>query len=165
MGRLPDTYADRRITARDPYAMYGELAIVSGQTPVEFPPATFQCSTDRPLEIHRVIPRVYALDDGGVFLEPQPDQEVLAGLVRMSIVLNARDEILTRGDPRIGALTKGEAERTWEWADPEYLEKSTGFTVTISASTFPTIDGLASLLVGLDFQGYKITIHAPTNNR
>lgn len=165
MGRLPNTYADRPIMARDPYAMYGELAITSGQAPTEFPPATFQCQTDRPLEIHRLIPRVYALDGQGVFLEPQPDQDLLAGLVRISIQVNNRQESVTRGDPRINALTKGSAERTWEWADPEYLERSTGFTVVVSGSTFPAIDGLASLLVGLNFEGFKITIHPATNNR
>lgn len=165
MGRLPNTYADRPIYDRDPYAMYGELALTSGSTPREFPPATFQCGTDKPLELHRLIPRLYALDAQGVMLPTQPDQDLLAGLIKISIKVTNREQAMTRVPTPIGALTKGSAERTWEWADPEYLERSTGFTVVIEASTFPAIANLDSILVGLTFEGFMIVIAPPTNNR
>ncbi len=165
MGRLPNTYADRPIMDRDPYAMYGELALTSGATPHEFPAATFQCGTDKPLEFHRLIPRLYALDENGVLLPTQPDQELLAGLIKISIKITAREQAMTRVPTRIGTLTKGSAERTWEWADPEYLERSTGFSVTIEASTFPAIAGLDSILVCLTFEGFMIVIAPPTGNR
>lgn len=165
MGRLPNTYANRTITDRDPYVMYGELTLTTGQAAREFPPATFQCGTDKPLEIHRLIPRVYALDNNGVMLVAQPNQDLLAGLVRITVKILNKEQAMTRGPTRINAITKGEAERTWEFADPTYLERSTGFTVTIEASTFPAIDGLVSLLVGLSFEGFMIVIAPATNNR
>lgn len=165
MGRLPSTYAGRPILDRDPYVMYGELTLTSGQAARLFQPATFQCGTDKPLEIHRLIPRLYALDENGVMLETQPDQELLAGLVKVSIRILHKEQALTRSPTRIGALTKGSAERTWEWADPSYLERSTGFEVTIEASTFPNIDGLDSILVGLAFEGFMIVIGPAANNR
>lgn len=164
MGRLPNTYADRPITARDPYAMYGEMALTSAQEAREFPPATFQCGTVRPLELHRLIPRLYALDDDGVLLATQPSQDTLAGLVKISIKITAREQAMTRVPTRISALTKGEAERTWEWADPEYLEKSTGFTVTIEPDTFPTIDDMAAILVCINFEGFMISLDGAINS-
>lgn len=165
MGRLPSTYANHPILDRDPYAMYGELSLTSGQAAREYPPATFQCGTDKPLEIHRLIPRVYALDAEGVLLPTQPDQDLLAGLVRITLKILNKEQEMTRRPTRINALTKGTAERTWEFADPTYLERSTGFLVTIEAATFPAIDGLASLLVGLTFEGFMIVIGPATNNR
>jgi hypothetical protein len=166
MGRLPNTYADRTIYGRDPYAMYGELSFTSAEGNKQFPSATFQCTVDRPFEVHRMIPRVVALDDEGVPLPTQPSQDLLAALIRVTIQALDRVQMLTKVPTRIGNLTKGEAERTWEWADPEYLDKSTGFEVTAETTgTFPTIDGLVSLLVCISFEGFLLIIHPPTNNR
>lgn len=165
MGRLPETYAGHLIVGRDAYAMYGELAIGSAGPNIEFPPATFQCGTDKPLEIHRLIPRLVALDSSNVALPTQPAQDLLAALVKLTCKLSNLEQAMTRVPTRIIALTKGESERTWEWGDPEYLERSTGFTVTIESSTFPSIQNLASILVCLNFQGFMVRIKAPSENR
>lgn len=165
MGRLPNTYADRAITDRDPYDLYGELLLTTGQGATEFPQATFSNQRDRPFEVHRFIPRVLALGEANVPLPTQPSQDLLAALVRCKITIFQREEAIIRVPTRIFTLTKGEAERTWEWADPEYLQCSTGFTVSVEADTFPAIDGLTGLLVCISFQGFVITIHPATNNR
>lgn len=165
MGRLPNNYAGHPITGRDPYVMYGEMALASGGPNIEFPPATFQCGTDKPLEIHRMIPRLLALDSQGVALPTQPDQELLAALVSFTCKLSNREQAMTRVPTRIFAVTKGSAERTWEWADPEYLERSTGFTVSIQASAFPSIQNLSTILVCFAFEGFMIQIAAPSESR
>lgn len=165
MGRLPNTYADRPIMDRDPYAMPGELSLTTGQISTLYPPATFQCGTDKPFEVHRMIPRLYALNSSGVLLPTQPDQDLLAGLVKISLKIINKEQSMTRVPTRIGTLTKGSSERTWEFADPEYLERSTGFEVAIQAETFPTIENFASILVALTFEGFMIVVAPPTNNR
>jgi len=165
MGRLPNTYADRVITDRDPYSLFGELLLTTAQVATDFPQATFSCQTDKPFEVHRMIPRLYALDSQGVMLPTQPDQELLAGLIKVSIKVFNREQAMTRVPTRIGTLTKGSSERTWEWADPEYLQCSTGFQVTVQADTFPAVTNMASILVAITFEGFLIVIAPATNNR
>jgi hypothetical protein len=163
MGRLPTTYAGKPIYNRDPYVLYGELAVTSAQISTEYPQATFSCQTTKPLEMHRLKPWLVALDAEDVPLATQPDQDLLASLIRISVKKFDQEQSMTRVPVRISALVKGTAERTWEWADPSYLECSTGFTVSITPVTFPVIQDLASILVCVSIQGYMIQLKAPDN--
>lgn len=165
MGRLPATFADREVKDRFPYELAAELTMQSSVRGTQFPEAVFQNGTDKPFECHRLIPRVYALDSNGVLLPEQPSQELLAGLIRLDIVINNLEQKLTRAPTLIGTMTKGEAERTWEFADPTYLMRSTGFTVTVDALTYPTISNLVSLKVALTFQGFLLIVSPPLPNR
>lgn len=165
MGRLTTVYADRPVLDRSPWVLYGELAIGSASQPIEYPPATFSCQTDKPVEIHRMIPRLTALDESGVALPTQPSQDLLASLVKISFTMFNLEQKITRVPTPIINLTKGEAERTWEFAEPALCERSTGITVSIETRTFPLIADLSTILVGISFEGFLLVIAPPTNNR
>ncbi len=165
MGRLPATFADRPIMDRDPYEMYGELSLAALASSTIFPSATFENNTDKPFEIHRMIPRFLALDAEGVALPTQPDQDLLAALVKIEMTLTDREQRLTKAPTRVFALTKGSAERTWEWADPEYLIRTNGITVAVSTVAFPVISNLSRILVCITFEGFMCVIAPPSNNR
>lgn len=165
MGRLPATWANRPIMDRHPYEMYGELAISTNQISTQFPEAVFQNNVDKPFEVHRFIPRFLALSSQNVPLTTQPDQDLLASLVKVSIKYTALEQSLTKAPTRPVALTKGTAERTWEWADPEYLVRSTGFQVDVQGLAFPAIQDLSSILCMFTFEGFLCVVAPPTENR
>lgn len=165
MGRLPDMWAQRRITMRIPYEMDGELTLTSGQAGVQFPEATFMNNVDKPFEIHRVIPRVTAVDTNGVPLPTQPSQELLSELVRVLMTDIGKNSPMTKSPTLIALLTKGSSERTWEWADPYYLIRSESIQIVCDALTFPTIDNLAALRVEFAFQGYLVVVAPPSESR
>jgi hypothetical protein len=165
MGRLPATWANRVIIGRTPYEFSGELALASLTAPQQFPDATFLNGVDRPFEIHRMIPRLYALDSNSVLLPTQSDQELLAGLIRMSLQDLSLDLMLTKRSTLIGTLTKGSSERTWEWADPHTIERSNQLIVTVESVTYPAIESLSTIRVAITFEGFLLTLAPPSENR
>jgi hypothetical protein len=165
MGRLPATWANRIIQSRWPYTISGEFLIESAETGQQFPDATFQNGQDKPFEIHRMIPRVYALDSEGVLLPTQPDQELLLGLVRAKIVDLGREQLMTKNPTLLGLLCKGSSERTWEFAEPMYLIRAEQIQITLDALTFPVISNLDQLKVAIDFQGFVCVVAPPSENR
>lgn len=150
---------------RQPWGMYGELIITSGQTGRPFPEATFLNATDKPFEIHRMIPRITALDSSNVPLPVQPDQFSMLALVKCSISDLGKNTPLQRSATRLRSLTKGTSELTWEWADPYYLVRTEQFQVTLDADPFPVIASLSSLRVELEFEGFFVVIAPPSENR
>jgi len=168
MGRLPATFANRQITARMPQGFAGELAVTSAQTGQQFQDATFLNSTDRPFEIHRLVPFVIAQDSNSVALSPQPAQDLLMSLVRVRILDLGKTQQLMKSSTLIRTLVKGSAELTWEFADPYYLAKGEQLQVTLDALTFPAnavIANLQFLSVALNFQGFFISIAPPSDAR
>ena len=165
MGRLPATFAGRQITARAPWVMPGELIITSAAQGQQYPEGTYLNNTDRPFEIHRMIPFVTALDVDGVALTTVPDQDLLSALVRVQILDLGKQNPLTKAATLLRLLVKGSSERTWEFADPYYLAKSEQFQVTLNALTFPAIASLASLSVDISFEGFFVSIGPPSESR
>jgi hypothetical protein len=166
MGRLPATFGGRIVTARQPWAFAGEISLTTGQSGAQFPDATFQNSTDRPFEIHRMIPFVIAQDSANVALPTVPDQDLLSSLVKIKIIdLGKGPNSLVKSSTRIRNLVKGSTERTWELADPYYLAKSEQLQVICDALTFPTISNLNNLVVVITFEGFFITIGPPSDAR
>lgn len=168
MGRLPATFANQPIKDRFPYEMNGELALTSAQASTQFPDALFNNGTDKPFEVHRMIPRLYARGSNNVLLNPQPAQELLMGLVRLEINITNLEQKLTKSPTLVGTLVKGSAEMTWEFADPFYLIKSNNVTISAQAATFPTqaaIENLNNILVAVSFQGFFCIVAPPTANR
>lgn len=166
MGRLPDTFAGQRITARFPYTMPGELQIGFAQSGVIFPDVTFTNTTDKPFEIHRLIPWVAALDANRVLLNPQPDQlDILEALVRLDIVDFRTDMKLTKSPTLIRDLVKGFSEKTWEWAEPYPMPNSGGFQIAVTTLANPIESSITSLRVELTFQGFLIQIAPPSDSR
>jgi hypothetical protein len=165
MGRLPATWAGRIINQRVPYQLYGEISMVSAQQGLQFPDATFMNSVDKPFEIHRMIPRVYSRDSGNVLLATQTAMSTLSALIKCRLMDLGLNQDLTKTPARLDAMTKGEAERTWEWADPHYLTRSNLIQVTLDADTFPSISTMTNLLVCITFQGFLLVVAPPSENR
>jgi len=165
MGRLPTTWANKIITMRTPYEMDGELTITSGQSGQQFPDATFANNIDKPFEIHRMIPRITALDSSGVALEEQPSQDLLASLVRLSITDLGKNTPLTKSPTLMNLFTKGSSERTWEFADPYYIIRTELIQIVVDAVTYPDIDLLASLRVEVSFQGFLLVVAPSSESR
>lgn len=163
-GRMPSEWAGREIAFRVPYTMHGELIIASGETGQQYPEATFMNNVDKPFEIHRVIPRVTALDENGDEISPQPDQDELQAAVRVSIFDTGKNQNITKNPSLLRSITKGSSERTWEWADPYYLVRSESLQTTLDALAFPTAWNAASLCVEIDYQGF-LTVVAPPSER
>lgn len=169
MGRLPASFASLLITARQPQAFAGEIALIGAQSGVQFPDSTFLNATDRPFEIHRMIPFVVAQDSNALALSPQPDQDLLMSLIRMKITdLGKGPTSLMKSSVLLRTLVKGSSERTWEWADPYYLAKSEQLQVINDSLGFPAnaaIANLSTLKVCVDFEGFFITLAPPSNVR
>lgn len=165
MGRLPSTWAGRIIQSRWPYEISGELLLTTGLTGTQYPDATFQNGQDKPFEMHRMIPRVYALDSSNVLLTTQPDQELLLGLVRARITDLGREQLITKNPTILGALLKGSSERTWEFAEPMYIIRSEQIQIVLDALTFPAISSLDKLRVVITFEGFVCIVAPPSENR
>lgn len=165
MGRLPATFAGRIVTARQPWAMAGEVSLTTAQPGIQFPEATYLNSTDRPFEIHRMIPFIVAQDSDGIALPTQPDQDLLSSLIRTKINDLGKVTQMLKSATLIRTLVKGNSERTWEFADPYYLVKSEQLQVINDALAFPVIANLVSLKVCMDFQGFFVTLGPPSESR
>lgn len=168
MGRLPDSFAGRKITFRVPYNMPGELTVDFNTPGTQFPEATFSHQIDLPFEIHRVIPRITGLDAAGLVLAEQPSQDILAALVRLLFVDFAKNQQMMKSAQLISLLTKGSSERTWEWAEPYTIVKAEGFQVRVDtlAAPNPQFDPeVDSLRIELNFQGFLLVVAPPSENR
>lgn len=117
MGRLPATFGDQPIKDRFPYAMPGELIVTGGVSGIQFQDALFNNGVDKPFECHRMIPRVYALDDSNILLPEQPAQELLLGLVKINLEITNLDQRLTKASACLDTLTKGSSERNQRGVD------------------------------------------------
>jgi len=165
MGRLPVSWANRQIVDRDPYDFTGIAFLTTGQQGFQYPPATFSNGVDKPFEIHRMIPRLYGVDAQTVLLTPQPDQDLLAGLVQVTINNLAKNQLITKTPTLIGSLTKGTSERTWEFAEPMYLVRSENLEITLDALAFPAITNINTIKVVLTFEGFLCVVAPPSGNR
>ncbi len=169
MGRLPDTFARQKIVFRQPWAMYGAKSITTSQQNIPYPDATFQNSTDKPFEIHRMIPRCIALDAEGVMIDVQPDQDQMQALVLTSIQDMGKSTPILKAPTPFDSLTKGSSERTWEWAEPYYLVKGEQFQINLSAAAFPVTtapwDDVVSISARLTFEGFFLVLAPAAENR
>lgn len=160
MGRLPSSFGGRTITARSPWTMAGELELSTAQPGIQFPDATFLNNTDRPFEIHRMIPFVIAEDAQKLALGTQPVEDLLASLVRIKITDLGKNNPLTKSPTLLRLLVKGSSEFTWEWADPYYLAKSEQFQVICDALAFPAslTDTMSFIKIGINFEGFFVSV-------
>lgn len=165
MGRLPSTFAGRVITYREPYAMEGVKLITSAQTGQQYQPGTFTHAADKPFEIHRLIPRVYAYDANNVIVpvEDQPDQSYLQALIKVKIQDLGKTMPLMQTSTYLASLVKGTSEMTWEFAEPCYLAKGEFFEIVIDADTFPVFasENITQLQVRLNWEGFQLVLGPP----
>lgn len=168
MGRLPSHWAQKLITMRVPYEMDGELSLTTALAGQQFPDSTFANNIDKPFEIHRMIPRITALDASGIALSPQPDQDLLQSLVRLTITDLGKNTPLTKSPTLMKLFTKGSSERTWEWAEPYYLIRGEQFQIIADALTFPAnaaISNFVSVRVEISFQGFLLVVGPASESR
>jgi len=171
MGRLPTEFAGRKITFRIPFTMPGELVLNHDQLGVQFPEGTYLHNSDKPFEIHRVIPRLTALDATGTPYDspvPQPSVDLLERLTRVRIYDFSKNESLTKNSQLVSTITKGTDERTWEWSEPYTVVRSEGFQVTVDNLANVAIIGDATYdqtRFELAFQGFLIVCAPPSERR
>jgi hypothetical protein len=165
MGRLPDSWAGRKITMRIPYEMPGEVPLTTNQTGQQFPDATFLHNVDKPFEIHRVKPFVMALDTNGALLSPQPDQVTLQALLRVRISDLGKNELMTKSPISVALIPKGAAEQTWEWAEPYTIVRAESFQLAVDALAFTNFSGLVTLRFAFKFEGFLIVVAPPSESR
>lgn len=151
---------------RIPYEFAGELTLAGSTSGQQFPDATFLQNTDKPFEIHRMIPRITGVDSNGAVVATQPDQQVLQSLVRMRITDLSKNENLTKSSTLMKLFTKGTSEQTWEWAAPYYLVRSESFQVLIDTQAIPVFNPtIQQLRIELAFQGFLVVVAPPSENR
>jgi hypothetical protein len=165
MGRLPDSWAGRKITMRIPYEMAGEVPMTTAQVGQQFPDATFLHNVDKPFEIHRCKPFCIALDTNGDVLDNQPDQVVLQSLLRVRISDLGKNELMTKAPTALPLLTKGTAEQTWEWAEPYTIVRAESFQIVVDALAFTNFSDLVTLRLAWMFQGFLIVVAPPSESR
>jgi len=161
MGRLPSRYADMEITARLPYEMPTELALLPSQSAQPFNAEDLLNTVDKPFEVHRAIPRVFALDTNSLVISPQPDMDLLFGLVTLNMIMTGFTHQVTKSPTRISGLVKGTSERTWEFAEPFYLPNGRGVQVFASTLAFPAAfagAGVVRLLTLVVFEGFQLVL-------
>lgn len=163
MGRLPAQFGQRGITFRVPFSMPAELIVAAGHVGVQFPEASFLHNSDKPFEIHRLIPRLTGLNELEAIIVPLVDPDVLARTTRIRVFDFSKNENLTKNAQLISSLTKGTAEQTWEWAEPYVLTRSEGFQVTVD--NIATADIAENTRVELTFQGFLIVVAPPSEAR
>lgn len=166
MGRLPDTWAGRKITMRVPQIISGELTLAGSVSGQQFPDATFLHNVDKPFEIHRVIPRITGVDANGAVVATQPAQETLQSLVRLRVIDFSKNENLTKASTLMKLFTKGTSEQTWEWAEPYYLVRSEGFQILVDTQAIPVFNPVITLLrIEIAFQGFLVVVAPPSEMR
>lgn len=165
MGRLPQSFGRRLITDREPWAAAGELILASAASGV-FQENTFINNTDKPFEIHRMIPRATCLADGGTATATQPDQfNQLLNLFRIQILNLGTNDMITKQFVMIRSLVKGSTELTWEYAEPFYLLKGQQLQVQVQALPFPAFTSMANIRLELGFEGFFVQLGAPGGDR
>ena len=168
MGKLPDTFAGesgapQKITFRTPYTMSAQVTLEPSTPSIEFAPDVFTHSTDRPFEIHRVIPRVYSVDGTGINIDlVQLPAEKLMGYVNVRILDFGKAQELSKNITTLIGMVKGPSELTWEWAQPYVLTRDEGLIVSLNS--FPYPGSITKLRVVLAFQGNLLTL-APASDR
>lgn len=170
MGRLPDSWAGRKITMRIPYEMAGELSLASNQVGVQFPDATFLHNVDKPFEIHRAKPVVTALDVNGIPVVaslPTPDQMLQFMRVRVNDL--GKNELMTKAPTVCSLIVKGSSESTWEYAEPYTITRSESFQVIADCLDLTNLVAasatVAKLKLAWAFQGFLLVVAPPSESR
>jgi hypothetical protein len=147
--------------------MPGELIVAASVSGAQFPDATFLHNIDKPFEIHRMIPRLTGLSDATppVVNTAQPE-DVLERLVRLRINDFSKNELLMKAPQLVDTITKGTAEKTWEFAEPYTLVRSEGLQISVDTLAFPVLSPVvASIRVEIAFQGFLIVVAPPSEAR
>jgi hypothetical protein len=168
-------FAGRDITFRIPYNLYSEMDVLASTNGNVFPEASFLHNVDKPLEMHRWLIRLTALDESSNIMEPQP--ETLEKRVKMRIQDVSKNENMTKSATTVETLQTANA-KTWEYDEPYTFVRSEGFQVQVDAGGMPSIcipggtncdapvlTPVTAVRVSINLQGYLIVVAPPTQER
>lgn len=165
MGRLAQSFAGLQIMDMFPYNMPSEQTVTTGQQGQAFPNADLLNTVTMPFAVHRLIPRIIALDSNGLALATQPDLEVRETLVKMRVNLQGFNHDAQKAPVRIGNLLGGTtSERFWRFEEPFVMPNANGMLVTIDCDSFPSTfagSGIITLRVTVNLQGFLLQVAAP----
>ncbi len=176
MGKLPDTFAGRKIVSRSPFTMEAvgtEIIIFQdGITPAlvmaQLSVPALANQLDKPFEIHRMIVSAVPSSQGypftatplvafqalqfvGLLITDPVTQQPLVGSQREAVAM--------------GALVRGPTDFSWEWADPFYLPASRGLLAeTTIRQAAPAGTATRNVTPRVAFQGYLVAV-APASDR
>ena len=183
MGRLAKTYNGAKIVERYQYEMPGEL-LAFASTDDSFPQSQFinDEANGRPFEIHRMIVRLTAFDDGSYVngapndafaqpFEPQPDVSMM---IEIQIRDLSRNEDVTKAASLVGGLSKANTQ-TWDWEEPFTIDDQAGFLVDVIPSSFAyfatalvpilppsfEVPDIHIIRVEIVFEGYLLELEQP----
>lgn len=165
MGRLAQNFAGLTVVDMIPYNMPSTLTMTASTQGVAFPNTDLLNTVDKPFAVHRVIPRILALDSTGLVLSTQPDVEVREALISLRMVLTGFNQDATKAVVPIGNLLQGTtSQRAWSFEEPFVLPNSYGVQVFADCAAFPAAfagAGVVSLQVRLNLQGYLLVVAPP----
>lgn len=164
MGRLAQTFAGLTIIDMIPYAAKTELTLEENASSVAFPNADLLNTTDKPFAVHRIIPRIIALDSNGLPLATQPDIDVREALVSVSFMVMGVNQGMTKEDNPvyIGNLLGGTtSERYWRLDEPIVMPNANGIAAKASVGAFPAGVTYTDLRVALTLQGFLLVVTPP----
>lgn len=165
MGRLALRYADLQIQDMFPYNMDTELQLAASVQGQFFNNADLLNTQDKPFAVHRMIPRVTALDSNSLPLATQPDIDIRFFLVQLRLELQGLNQLATKTPVRLGNLVKGTSEQTWEFAEPFVLPNSYGLLASVDVGAFPAQASFTTLLISINFQGFLLQVAPPSEFR
>lgn len=170
MGRLPDTFAGKKITQRTPYEMTGELIVAPSTANAPFPGGTFLLNIDTPFEVHRVKPWIVGVSSAvgatPVVVATQPPQEMLASLMRINIARIGGTIKWMKTSTLVAALPKGTSEWTWELAEPDTIVRQEGYEVSVESLAMPVFSPvLTNLWITVKFEGFQLQLGPPSEQR
>lgn len=164
MGRLAQTFANLQIMDMFPYTAKTQLTLDEDISGRQFPNADWLNTQDKPFAVHRLIPRIIALDSDGLVLATQPDIETREALVQLGLLLQGFNQPMTKDATAIevGNLLGGTtSERYWRFEEPFVIPNSYGVIATATTLPFPAGVTYTQLQITLTLQGFLLQVAAP----
>jgi hypothetical protein len=164
MGRLAQTFANLQIMDMFPYTAKTTLTLGPSVSARQFPNADWLNSQDKPFTVHRLIPRIIALDEAALPLATQPDIETREALVQLGLLLQGFNQPMTKDSTAIevGNLLGGTtSERYWRFEEPFVLPNSYGVIASATTLAFPAGVSYTQLKITLTLQGFLLQVAPP----
>lgn len=165
MGRIATRFAGLQVMDMVPYSMSTRLTLAASVSARQFPNADWLNTNVYPFAVHRMIPRIIALDSNSLPLATQPDLEVREALVSISLNLQGFNMPMTKDmNPiPVGNLVGGStSERYWRFEEPFVLPNSYGVVASATTGAFPASVTYTQLQITLVLEGFNLIVAQPT---
>jgi len=171
MGRLPDSFANKPITQRIPFAMSAEIVVAPSTSNQPFAEGSFLYNQDMAFEVHRMKPWIIGVSSATTattlaIVPTQPPQDVLGALARLNIARIGGTIRWTKTGIMPVMLVKGLNEWTWELASPDTIVRQEGYEVSVQTLAMPAFDvPLTNLMIGVVFEGFQLQLGPASEQR